>query len=143
MLSTYGPVLDALRVHGLDEQQLADAIDLSKKTGMSLRDVLLKERILTPWELAKVLAAAYGMGYADLRQFPIDEDAVSLVPTEIMVEHLVLAIAIDPFGLTVASADPGDIAAIHAVRTATGLNVRAVVAATDDLTDAINRVVNV
>ena len=134
-----GPVVGALRQRGVDEIALNHALEVAAETGRPLRDVLVDERIVTEIELAEALAEAYGMKSVDIISYPIDVAAAAKIPVALSRRHRVLGIAIDDEEIVVAVSDPGDVIAIDDVRAATGLTVRTVVAARDELNKAIDR----
>jgi type IV pilus assembly protein PilB len=139
MYQTHGPVLAALRERGFDPALLADAAEQAEQSGRPLREVLLDRRMLTEVELAEVLAQAYGLTSVDLVSYPIDVAAAAKIPAALARRHRVLGIAIDDEEIVVALADPGDVLAIDDVRAATGLPVRPVVVARDELNKALDR----
>ncbi|MEO6885866.1 MAG: ATPase, T2SS/T4P/T4SS family [Jatrophihabitantaceae bacterium] len=139
MYQTYGPVLDALRMRGLSAEVLADAAQAADDSGRPLRDVLLDQQVVTEVELAEALAEAYGLKSVDLGTYPIDAAATAKIPVALSRRHRVLGIAIDDTEIVVALADPGDVLALDDVRAATGLLVRPVVVARDELTKALDR----
>ena len=104
-----------------------------------LRDVLIDQRVVTEVELADALAEAYGLKSVDIVGYPIDLAAAAKIPVAMSRRHRVLGIAIDDNEIVVAMADPGDVLAIDDVRAATGLQVRPVVVARDELNKAIDR----
>ena len=69
----------------------------------------------------------------------MDLTAAARIPVALSRRHRVLGIAIDDEEIIVAIADPGDVLAIDDVRAATGLQVRPVVVARDELNKAIDR----
>jgi type IV pilus assembly protein PilB len=139
MHQTYGPVLEALRARGVSPAVLATAVVASDDSGRALRDVLLGEGIVTEVELAEALAQAYGLNYIDLDGYAIDATATATIPFALARRHRVLGIAIDDDEIVVAVSDPGDVLALDDVRAATGLRVRPVVVARDELAKAIER----
>jgi type IV pilus assembly protein PilB len=134
-----GPVIDALRVRGISEHALDHALRTADESGRQLRDVLVEERIVTEVELAEALAEAYGLKTVDIIGYPIDLAAAAKIPVSMSRRHRVLGIAIDDEEIVVAVADPGDVLALDDVRAATGLLVRPVVVARDELYKAIDR----
>jgi type IV pilus assembly protein PilB len=139
MYQTYGPVLEALRVRGLSAAVLDDAVRSSDDTGRPLRDVLVDQGVVTEIELAEALAEAYGIKSVDLAAYPIDLAAAARIPVAMARRHRVLGIAIDDDEIVLALADPGDVLAIDDIRAATGLSVRPVVVARDELNKALDR----
>lgn len=139
MYQTHGPILDALRVRGLDAVRLNEAIAEANDRGRPLPEVLIDQRVVTEVELAEALADAYGLTSVDLSAYAIDTSATGKIPVALARRHQVLAIAIDAGEIIVAVADPGDVLALDDVRAATGMPVRPVVAARDELSKAIDR----
>jgi type IV pilus assembly protein PilB len=136
---TQGPVLEALRVRGVSPTVLGAAVDAATESGRTLRDVLLDDGVVTEIELAEALAEAYGLKCVDLVGYPIDAAATVKIPFPLARRHKVLGISIDDEEIVVAVADPGDVLALDDVRAATGLTVRPVVVARDELSKAIDR----
>jgi type IV pilus assembly protein PilB len=139
MYQTHGPILEALRTRGVSSTVLSAAVTGAEESGRSLRDVLVDDGIVTEVELAEALAQAYGLNSVDLVGYPIDAAATAKIPVALARRHRVLGISIDDDEIVVAIADPGDVLALDDVRAATGLSVRPVVAARDELLKAIDR----
>ncbi|MDT4942417.1 MAG: type pilus assembly protein PilB [Pseudonocardiales bacterium] len=139
MYQTQGPILEALRVRGVSPTLLSAAITASDDSGRTLSDVLVGDGIVTEIELAEALADAYGLHAVDLGAYPIDAAATAKIPFAMSRRHKVLGISLDDDEIVVALADPGDVLALDDVRAATGLQVRPVVVARDELTKAIDR----
>jgi type IV pilus assembly protein PilB len=139
MYQTHGPVLEALRTRGVSPTVLSAAVDAASDSGRPLRDVLIDDGLVTEVELAEALAEAYGLKAIELDTFPIDAAATAKIPIALARRHRVLGIALDDDEIVVAVADPGDVLALDDVRAATGLQVRPVVVARDELLKAIER----
>ena len=139
MYQTQGPVLEALRMRGVSPTLLSAAVTASDESGRALTDVLIGDGVVTEIELAEALADAYGLHAVDLVTYPIDAAATAKIPVGMSRRHRVLGISLDDDEIVVAISDPGDVLAMDDVRAATGLTVRAVVAAKDELQKAIDR----
>jgi type IV pilus assembly protein PilB len=139
MYQTQGPILEALRMRGVSPTLLSAAVTASDDSGRSLTDILLGDGVVTEIELAEALADAYGLHAVDLVSYPIDAAATAKIPVALARRHRVLGISLDDDEIVVAVADPGDVLALDDVRAATGLTVRPVVAAKDELHKAIDR----
>ncbi|HEV7192628.1 MAG TPA: ATPase, T2SS/T4P/T4SS family [Jatrophihabitantaceae bacterium] len=139
MYQATGQVVAALRARGLSAGALDNAVDLAEESGRPLRDVLVGDGIVTEIELAEALAEAYGLKSVDIVGYPIDLAAAAKIPVALSRRHRVLGIAIDDDEIIVAVSDPGDVLAIDDIRAATGLVVRPVVVARDELNKAIDR----
>jgi type IV pilus assembly protein PilB len=139
MYQSNAPVLDALRAHGVSATLLYTAITSAEDSGRPLRDVLLDDGLVTEVEMAEALAEAYGLKTIDLAGYPIDAAATAKIPLALARRHRVLGISVDDEEIVVAVADPGDVLALDDIRAASGLQVRPVVVARDELIKAIER----
>jgi type IV pilus assembly protein PilB len=139
MYQTSEPMLGTLRLRGLSRTALEEAAEKAEASGKQLRDVLVDDGVITEVELAEALAEAYGLQSIDLAMYPVDLAAAARIPVALSRRHRVLGIAIDDTEIVLALADPGDVLAIDDVRAATGLHVRPVVVARDELNKAIDR----
>ncbi len=139
MYQTYRPLLDALARRGSDVAEIELAVQESERTGRSIRDVLLKNSLVTEFGLAEALADAHGINSVDLIGYPLDPDAVAKIPLALVLRHRVLGITLRDNGLVVAISDPDDVVALDDVRAATGMIIQPVVAARSELRKLIDR----
>ena len=121
------------------EAQLLAAMDEQGSRNASLGRTLVELGYLSESQLVQALAEQVGMQYVDLDDFPVDRQAVSLVPAAVCRRYTVLPIAIHDGQLTLATADPGNVVAIDDVRTVVGMPVRPAVATYDNVLRAIDR----
>src|ERR671911_576443 len=84
-------------------------------------------------------AAAQGLQYVDLSNFPVESSAVNVVPPNIAMRHKVLPIQKRDRVITVATANPGDVFAQDDVRLASGLQVQWVVASPDGIEEGLHK----
>jgi type IV pilus assembly protein PilB len=139
MYQMYRPLLDALARRGADALALQSAADEAERTGRSIRDVLINDRVVTEVELTDASGDVYGLSSVDLVGFPIDAAAAAAIPLPLVLRHRVLGIAMTDEELVVAVSDPGDVVALDDIRAATSLPVRAVVVARSELRKVIDR----
>src|SRR6266511_2647094 len=139
MYQTFRPLLEALKQRGADPQAVDDAAQEAERSGRSMRDVLINDRVVTETELTEVSADAYGINSIDLVGYPIDAAAMAKIPLSLVLRHRVLGLAIDEDEIVVGITDPGDVVALDDVRAATGLIVRPVVVARSELRKIIDR----
>jgi type IV pilus assembly protein PilB len=139
MYQTFRPLLDALKQRGADPQAVDDAAQEAERSGRSMRDVLINDRVVTETELTEASADAYGINSIDLVGYPIDAAAMAKIPLSLVLRHRVLGLAIDEDEIVVGITDPGDVVALDDVRAATGLIVRPVVVARSELRKIIDR----
>jgi type IV pilus assembly protein PilB len=131
---------DILLEEGLvTEGQLMAALDEQAMRGESLGRILVDIGMLTEAQLVRALANQVGMEFVELAEFPVDRNAVSLLPGSLCRRYTVLPTGILDGFLVLAMADPGNVVAVDDARTLSGLPVRPVVATHDDLIAAIDR----
>jgi type IV pilus assembly protein PilB len=132
---------DILTELGLCTQEQVDAaIEVARRTGDLPEEVLLQQGSLTPDGLAQALAERYGLDYVDLSAFKIDMAAANLVSSQVAKRYDALPIAfLDERTLLVAMSDPANVLAIDDIAILTGFEIRAAVATTFDVIDAISR----
>jgi type IV pilus assembly protein PilB len=132
---------DIITELGLCTQEQVDAaIEVARRTGDLPEEVLLQQGSLTPDGLAQALAERYGLDYVDLSAFKIDMAAANLVSSQVAKRYDALPIAfLDERTLLVAMSDPANVLAIDDIAILTGFEIRAAVATTFDVIDAISR----
>lgn len=131
---------DILLDEGLvTEGQLMAALDEQVVRGESLGRVLVEIGMLTEAQLVRALASQVGMDFIDLADYPVDRNAVALLPGALCRRYTVLPVSIVEGSLVLAMADPGNVLAVDDARNMSGLPVRTVVATHDDLAAAIDR----
>jgi type IV pilus assembly protein PilB len=132
-------LLDALQARGVDGRSLEDAAHEADRSGRSLRDILINDRVCTEMELTEASADARGFKGVDLLAYPIDATAMAKIPLTLVIRHRVLGIALDGDDLVVAISDPHDVVALDDISSATGMHIVPVVAARTDLRTLIDR----
>ncbi|MGH3494677.1 MAG: GspE/PulE family protein, partial [Sciscionella sp.] len=132
-------IVSALRARGTSEQVLDAALETAERTNRSLRVVLVDDQIVTEFELASAIAEAYGIEAVELSSASVDPSVMSKVPLALARRHQMLPIAATSTTVTVALVDPGNVIALDDIRAATGLVVRPVVVAQDELTRLLDR----
>src|SRR5947209_20275532 len=133
MYQTFRPLLDALSRRGADAGAVEEAGRQAERSGRSIRDILINDRLITEQELTEASAEAYGVASVDIVGYPIDPAAVAKIPLALVLRHRVLGLTLQNDEIIVGITDPGDIVALDDVRAATGLIVRPVVVARSEL----------
>ena len=137
--AAYRPLLDALQERGADAHALQEAADEADRSGRSVRDVLINDRIVTELELTEASATAYGLNSIDLVGYPLDPAAMNKVPLQLVIRHRVLGVGFSGSNLVVAISDPADVVALDDIRASTGMPITPVVAARSELRKLIDR----
>ena len=139
MYQTFSPLLGALKKRGADPRAVDAAAEEAERTGRSIRDVLINDRIVTETELTDASADAYGIHSVDLVGYQIDPAAMAKIPLSLILRHRVLGLAINGDEIVLAVTDPGDVVAFDDIRAATGMIVRPVVVARSELRKVLDR----
>src|ERR1044072_4413326 len=90
--------------------QLAKALQEQKQSGTRVGYNLVKLGFIQEIELTKTLAKQYKMPAVDLSKFTADPKIAKLIPTDLASKSLVLPLKRDGRQLTVAMADPTNLA---------------------------------
>jgi type IV pilus assembly protein PilB len=110
------------------------AVAHARESGRLTGRVLIEEGVLTPAQLARVLAERFGVERVDLSVFRVEPNIAKLVDPGFVRRYDAIPIGTDPEGqLLLAMADPTGFLAIDDVTMLTGMQVRPCVAAYDDI----------
>jgi len=121
-------------------QQVDTAIEAARVSGETPEAMLVRSGTLSPDGLSQALAERYGLDYVDLATFNIDMAAANLVSSQVAKRYDALPIAfLDDRTLLVAMSDPANVLAIDDIAILTGFEIRAAVATTYDVANAISR----
>ncbi|HEY7622874.1 MAG TPA: ATPase, T2SS/T4P/T4SS family [Solirubrobacteraceae bacterium] len=116
------------------------AIAESRATGRRTGEVLVERGVLTPDQLARVVAERFGVDQLDLGIFKVDMAAANLLPATSARRYGAVPVkVIDERTLLVAMIDPGNVLAIDDISLMSGYEVRAAVAAEQDIDALIQR----
>lgn len=119
----------------VEEEQVRNALQVQKKTGKRLGEILVALGYLSPELLTSSLSEHLGVPRAELEgKRPVPDVTGSLVR-----RHKVFPYAREGKKLYVATADPLDVVAMDALRFATGCEIVPAVASPDEIDRAIRR----
>ena len=123
----------------ITQEQLRKALQEQKSSGMRLGYTLVKLGFIEETEVTKMLARQYRMPAVDLSRFEVDPKILKLIPPDIATKHTVLPLKREGRTLTVAIADPNNVAAIEDIKFITRCDVFPVIAGEYTLRNAIDR----
>ncbi len=110
-------VIDLLLKHGLITQdQVDEAREETKRTGLSIEKVLEKLGFITEEDIANVRAVVLGVPYMDLSNYIIDTELIKLIPENLAKKYKTVPLFKIGDTLTVAMVDPKNIAALDQIR---------------------------
>src|SRR4051812_3544820 len=116
------------------EEAVEMAVKHARETGKMTGRVLIEDGVLTAQQLARVLAERFGIVRADLSEFRVDMELARLVDPGFVRRYDAIPIGQDEEGqLLLAMADASNLLAIDDVTMITGMAVRPVIAASDDI----------
>jgi type IV pilus assembly protein PilB len=116
------------------------AIAESRSSGRRTGEVLVDRGVLTPDQLAKVIAERFGVDHVDLNAFRVDMAAANLLPSSSAKRYSAVPVGfLDERTLLVAMVDPGNVLAIDDISLMTSYDVRPAVAAHEDVLALIGR----
>src|SRR3954467_15305417 len=116
------------------------AIGDARATGRRTGEVLVDRGVLTPDQLARVIAERFGVDHVDLNAFRVDMSAANLLPSSAAKRYSAVPVGfVDERTLLVAMVDPGNVLAVDDIALMTGLEVRPAVAAHEDVSALIGR----
>jgi type IV pilus assembly protein PilB len=108
--ATEGQLSDLLAERGMaDESQLSQARIHQAQSGQPLGDILVEMGVVGERELTGVLGEVLGLQVVDLRRENPEQDAIELVPEELIRRYAIVPLRLDGSTLKLASADrPAD-----------------------------------
>ena len=121
----------------ITEHDLQSALAEHKRTGERVGAVLVRMKLATEKQIAKALAFQLGFPYVNLAENPPDPAAVALIPKEVALKRVCVAVALEKNLLTVAMSDPLLFSLVQDLEFQTGYRIKQVVATRGDILEAI------
>lgn len=122
----------------LSEENLAQALAEQKARRKKLGEVIVALKLATEEEIAQALSIQLGIPYLDLRNTPVEPEAVELLHEKVARKHLIIPVAIENKDLVLAMADPLSFEALEDVRFASGYMIKPAIATPSDVLWAID-----
>jgi len=123
------------------KEHVEAAVETARSSGETVGRILVREGRLSEDQLARSLAARYGLNHIDLGEFDVDPGAANLLPPVAAQRYRAVPVEFQPDGsLLVAMADPSDSLALNDIAFMTKLEVHAAVAAENLIGDLVQRV---
>ncbi|MDO9464631.1 MAG: ATPase, T2SS/T4P/T4SS family [bacterium] len=121
----------------ISEEQLDEALSRAKRGRLSLSQVLIEMGFVTKEEAYSIIAEEIDVPYVDMSNYIVDPKVINLIDGEDATQHLIYPLFKIENTLTIAMADPTNLAAIDKVRMKTNLEIEACLATEDDIREAI------
>ncbi len=119
--------------------QLAAAQEEIKRAGGRLSAVLARQGALSEAALVEYIGKQYKLPVLELDKLDLAPEVGKLISETLALKHQMIPVRREGATLTVAMADPSNIAAIDDVRFLTGLNLQVVVASESQIANAIEK----
>ena len=120
---------DVVLAEGLiTREQLQRALDEQRQNGTRVGYNLVKLGFLQELDLVRCLARQYKLPAVDLAKVEVDPKIAKLIPADIAMKHLVLAVKREGRTLTVAMADPTDLGVVEDLKFITRYDIFPVIA---------------
>lgn len=124
----------------LNEDQLWDVLEEQKKSpGELIGQVAIRMGLVTDRQVTAALAEQWGMPIINLAETTVSPKAIEKMPMTMAELYKVMPISVKDDVLTVAMADPQNVAALDDLRNFLGLEVRGAVSNLKDVEAAIRR----
>jgi type IV pilus assembly protein PilB len=124
----------------LTPEQLKEALDIQKKKGGRLSDIIVELNFITKRDLALVLSQGLNLPIIDLKRIKIDPQVVSIIPESIARHYQIMPISRIGDTLTVAMADPLNVFAIDHIHVLTGYKINPIISQEKDILEEIKDV---
>jgi type IV pilus assembly protein PilB len=122
----------------ITEDDLRTALAEHKRTGERLGVVLVRMNLATEKQIAKALAFQLGFPYSNLIENPPDPSALILIPKEVSLKRVCVAVGLEKNLLTVAMSDPLLFSLVQDLEFQTGYRIKQVVATRGDIIESIH-----
>jgi len=120
------------------QEQLARALRLQELKRISLRKVLVQEKMVSEEELLSLLSNRLYIPTLHLSKYKFDQEIVKLIPEHTARQYCVIPLSQMGSTITVAMADPLNIFALDDLKVITGSNVDIVLGMEDEINKAID-----
>ncbi len=121
----------------ITEEGLQVALAEHKRTGERIGAVLVRLNFATEKQITKALAYQLGFAYTNLAEEPPDPQAIVLIPREVALKRICVAVHLEKNVLTVAMSDPLLFSLVQDLEFQTGHRIKQVVATKIDILTAI------
>ncbi|HEX8042757.1 ATPase, T2SS/T4P/T4SS family [Candidatus Deferrimicrobium sp.] len=123
----------------LGEEDLTRALAAQRTKRGKLGEVIVNLGLATEQEVAQVLSLQLGIPMIDLKNTPVEPQAIDLIQEKVARKHLIIPVAIDLRDLHIAMADPLSFEAFEDVRFASGYTIKPFIAPRSDVLWAIDQ----
>ena len=123
----------------LNGEGLARALGEQRSRRGKIGEVIVNLGLATEQEIAQTLSLQLGIPTIDLKNTPVEPQAIELIQEKVARKHLIIPVAIDHRDLHIAMADPLSFEAFEDVRFASGFTIKPSIATRSDILWAIDQ----
>ena len=123
----------------ITSEQLLDALEYQKKSGLKLGQILIEKGYITEKQLLEFLSKQFSIKFIEISKIELNPDIVSIIPESMAKRYSLIAISKENNVLSVAMVDPLNIVILDEVKLMTGYNVEPIFALEDDINNAIDK----
>lgn len=123
----------------ISKKQLDEALAEQRSSGARLGYCLVRMGLIREIEITKMLAKQYRMPAVDLTRFEVDPAVIKLVRPEVAVKNMILPLKREGRTLTIAMADPSDVATVDDLKFMTRYDIFPVIAGEYTLKEQIEK----
>ncbi|MEW6170929.1 MAG: GspE/PulE family protein, partial [Candidatus Omnitrophota bacterium] len=121
----------------ITQEGLNKALETQRKSGLSLRQVLIDQGFVKEEDLISILAKHLFIPVLHLEKYKIDPSVIQIIPERVARQYIVIAISQITNFLTVAMADPLNIFALDDLKVLTGYEINSVISSEAEIKKAI------
>lgn len=122
----------------LSPEDVNRALEIQKKTGKGLREVIIERGFLAEEELLSLISYYLFIPFLDLAKFRIDPAVISLIPEEVARRHTLFPLYKTIDALLVAVPEPLDILTLDNLRLSAGCEIKQVLAKERIIRNSLN-----
>ncbi len=123
----------------INERQLEQALEEQKLTGKLLGRIFVDMGIVKEDDILQLLGARSGFSVVRLKDMKIPKEVIDKVPASVAKIYTILPVSVEGNQLSIAIADPLNVAAFDDLRFTLGMNIKGVVASDEEIKEQIQR----
>jgi len=123
----------------INERQLEQALEEQKLTGKLLGRIFVDMGIVKEDDILQLLGARSGFSVVRLKDMKIPKEVIDKVPASVAKIYTILPVSVESNQLSIAIADPLNVAAFDDLRFTLGMNIKGVVASDEEIKEQIQR----
>lgn len=124
----------------IERSQLNVALDLQRKEGGMLGEILVDQGFVSEMDIAYTLSLIYGFPFMPLQSFDISRELIDLVPKRVALHYTIMPIDKIGNSVTVATNNPLNNDALEDIEFLTKADIQIFISTKSDIAETIERV---